>query len=55
VTIGEIIQITENRLVFLQQHRDYAFGRGDIEAVSAFDAEILTTQATLNQLLTLIN
>jgi hypothetical protein len=55
MTIDEIIQITENRLLFLQQHREYAFGRGDIETVSTLDAGIVTTQETLNQLLTLVN
>jgi hypothetical protein len=53
VTIDEIIQMTENRLAFLQQHREYAFGRGDMSAVTAFDADILTTQETLDQLLSL--
>ena len=54
MTIEEIIQMTENRLAFLQQHREYAFGRGDIEAVTAFDVEILTTQETLDQLRSLL-
>jgi hypothetical protein len=54
VTIEEIIQMTENRLAFLQQHREYAFGRGDMTAVTDFDAEILTTQETLHQLRTLV-
>ena len=50
MTIEEIIQMTENRLAFLQQHRQYAFGRGDMSAVTDFDADILTTQGTLDQL-----
>ena len=53
MTIDEIIQMTENRLAFLQQHREYAFGRGDLDAVTTFDADILTTQETLTQLLSL--
>ena len=50
MTIDEIIQMTENRLTFLQQHRQHAFGRGDIEAVAAFDEQMLTTQDTLEAL-----
>ena len=50
MTIDEIIQMTENRLTFLRQHRQHAFGRGDIGAVAVFDEEILTTQDTLEAL-----
>jgi len=50
MTLEEIIKMTENRLTFLQQHRQYAFERGDVSGVSQLDQQILITQETLSQL-----
>lgn len=54
MTLEEIIALTNNKLQHLQFHRELAFNRGDLEAVNSLDEVILTTQATLSQLLTLV-
>lgn len=54
MTIEDLIKLTKNKLQSLMGHRDQAFARGDAETVNNIDIQILTTEETLNQLLTLI-
>lgn len=54
MTIEEIIELAKNRLKNLSINRELAFSRGDIDTVNTIDIEILTTNDTLSQLLTLV-
>lgn len=51
MTFDDIIQITRNRLTALEMARTAAFTNGDLAQVNAIDLEIISTQAALNQLL----
>jgi hypothetical protein len=47
MTIEELIALLRNRLSFAQTRRTEAFQRGDIETVTAIDADIAATNASL--------
>jgi hypothetical protein len=53
MTIEQLIAMAQSRVAYLSQLRSSALAIGDVAQASAVDAEIATTQATLNQLLTL--
>ena len=48
--IAEIITILENRLTSLATAREAAVAGGDLGTVSVLDADLLETQASLDQL-----
>ena len=47
MNIVDLIRLLENRLSYTQQQRLVAFNRGDLEAVSALDVDITSTQTSL--------
>lgn len=53
MTLSELIQMCERRIVHLQTVRGSASTLGDLQQVERVDADINETQATLNQLRTL--
>lgn len=53
MTINDLINMCKARLVYLSQLRSSAESLGDIKQVERIDADIASTQETLNQLLTL--
>lgn len=53
MTIDEIIALTQNRIATLNGARTAAFNAGDIAQVNVIDIELIKTQTTLDQLLTL--
>lgn len=50
MTISELIQVCERRIVHLQTVRGSAVALGDMTQIAGVDVEIAATQATLNQL-----
>lgn len=54
MTIEQLINLTENRLLYLQGARSAAWASGDADGVARLDSDIAQTQETLNQLLTLV-
>ena len=50
MNIADLIRLLENRLSYTQQQRQVAFNRGDVEAVSAMDGDIASTQSSLSAL-----
>jgi hypothetical protein len=50
MTVAEIILIVRNRLSTLGQQRSHAVAIGDVERVTAIDADIAETTTTLAQL-----
>lgn len=50
MTLDEIIQILTNRLATLSSRRADMVTLGDLDAVATIDAEVIETQATLDQL-----
>jgi len=54
MNIQELIALLQNRLAFNSVQRAAAFSRGDAAMVASFDADTASTQATLDQLLTLV-
>jgi hypothetical protein len=54
MTVEQLISMAQARIAYLSQLRQSALSIGDIAQASVVDAELLTTQATLNQLLTLV-
>jgi hypothetical protein len=53
MTIDQLIAMAQARVAYLSQLRSSALAIGDIAQAAAVDADIATTQATLNQLLSL--
>lgn len=53
MSINDLISMLENRLAYTRAQRTAAEQRGDIAQVAALDADIASTQATLDQLRTL--
>lgn len=53
MTVQELIQMLERRVVYLQSVRTSATALGDVQQVERVDVEINETQDTLNQLRTL--
>jgi hypothetical protein len=51
MTLDDIISMTQNRLAALNTARTAAFLAGDIAQVNIIDVEMLKTQTTLDQLL----
>jgi hypothetical protein len=47
MSIEEIISLLRNRISYFQTRRAEAFQRGDIETVTASDADIAATNSTL--------
>jgi len=54
MTISELILMCERRLVHLQSVRGSAVTLGDIAQIEQIDTDIIETQATLNQLRTVL-
>lgn len=54
MNIQHLIAIVERRLVYLSQCRASAESTGDVERMSAIDADINETNATLERLRTLL-
>ncbi len=54
MTIAQLIEMSHARLAYLSALRTSAVSLGDVAQVAAIDAESASTQATLNQLLTLV-
>lgn len=54
MTVQELITLLQNRIAFGQSQRIAAVQRGDIAQVQALDTDIASSQATLDQLLTLV-
>lgn len=53
MTINDLINMCRTRLIYLSQLRTSAVDLGDIKQVERTDADIASTQETLNQLLML--
>ena len=53
MTIDQLIAMAQARVAYLSQLRSSALAIGDLAQAASVDAEIATTQETLNQLLTL--
>lgn len=53
MTIPELITIVRNRIASLHQARSHAVAVGDVQRVSAIDADVAETETTLAQLLSL--
>ena len=51
MSIQDLIKLLQNRLVHNSQQRDIAAQRGDIASVTAIDADTVSTQATLDILM----
>lgn len=54
MSVQDLITLLENRLTFSQAQRNAAVQRGDVSLVQQLDADIASTQATLDQLRTLV-
>lgn len=54
MTINELIDLAQNRLIFLNNIRGEAVRMGDATRVEQLDEEIIKTQLTLDQLRTLV-
>lgn len=54
MTVKDLIVLSENRLVFLNQARSDAVRIGDVVRLEQIDQEIISTQITLDQLRTLV-
>jgi hypothetical protein len=50
MTIEEIIQILENRLVFLNTQKDIFTAQGDLSSIERLNQEILITDLSLSKL-----
>ena len=55
MTPQQLIILLENRISHYTQQRSSAEQRGDITLVQLLDADILTTQSTINQLRSLVS
>lgn len=53
MTIDQLIAMAQARVAYLSQLRSSALAIGDLAQAASVDAEIATTQVTLNQLLSL--
>ncbi|MCA3519113.1 MAG: hypothetical protein IOC87_02830 [Rhodobacter sp.] len=53
MTVAELIEMCERRILHLNAVRGSAANLGDMQQVSSVDAQITATQNTLNQLRTL--
>jgi hypothetical protein len=53
MTIEQLIAMATARVAYLSQLRSSALAIGDVAQAATVDADIATTQATLNQLLSL--
>lgn len=53
MSIQDLIALLQNRIAFNQGQRTSAVQRGDVALVQQLDADIASTQATLDQLLSL--
>ena len=53
MSIQDLITLLQNRIAFNQGQRTAAAQRGDVALVQQLDADTASTQATLDQLLTL--
>ena len=54
MSINDLIILLENRLAFSHAQRVAAAQRGDVALVQQLDADMASTQATLDQLRTLV-
>lgn len=54
MSIQELIELVRRKLASLSGARSHAYLVGDVEAVVDLDEKIETTQASLDQLLTLV-
>jgi len=54
VSIQELIDLVQRKLTSLNSARSHAYLVGDVSSVVDLDAKIETTQASLDQLLTLV-
>jgi hypothetical protein len=54
MSIQELIELVRRKLISLNGARSHAYLVGDVEALVDLDAKIETTQASLDQLLTLV-
>lgn len=53
MSIAELIEMMNRRLVYLSQLRTSAISLGDVDQADKVDAEIASTQETLNKLLSI--
>lgn len=54
MSIQDLIALLQNRLTFNAGQRAAAFARGDAALVASIDADTVSTQATLDQLQSLL-
>lgn len=54
MSLADLISLLNNRLSHAANQRASAFQRGDVVAVAALDADMASTQATLDQLQSLL-
>lgn len=54
MSVHDLISLLQNRITFNQGQRIAANQRGDVALVQQLDADIASTQATLDQLQTLL-
>jgi hypothetical protein len=54
MSLDEIVLVVGNRIETLRSQRVLAVAHGDLARVSELDADILETESTLSQLLTLL-
>lgn len=54
MTIEDLISLLQNRITFAQGQRTAAAQRGDVALVQQLDADMASTQASLDQLRTLV-
>lgn len=54
MSLNDLIILLENRLAFSHAQRIAAAQRGDVALVQQLDADMASTQATLDQLRTLV-
>lgn len=53
MSVSELIHMMNRRIAYLSQLRSSAVDLGDIDQVGRIDAEIASTQETLNKLLSI--
>jgi hypothetical protein len=54
MSIQDLIVLLQNRITFNQGQRTAAVQRGDVSLVQSLDADLASTQATLDQLQSLV-
>jgi hypothetical protein len=54
MSISELIELCERRLIYLGQLRSSAFALGDISQIESIDSQMAKTTETRNLLLTLV-